>query len=191
MLDFNVIKFLGINTRTGTVFSPLPVRWEFSSPGWVKINTDGAARGYPSLATSGGIFRGSMREFIGVSLHFFMFRLLWLLSFMELYMLWRKFKRWDLLMYALNVILPCFVLRLLLGLLFRGCFVIDGILVLIVVEKSSLGLLIFCEGNVCADKLSNLGFIHRKSFHWYNRLPSSLFLEFFMNKYSLPMYRFC
>jgi len=42
-----------------------------------------------------------------------------------------------------------------------------------------------------ADKLANLGFIHRKSFHWYNRLPASLFLEFFMNRYNLPMYRLC
>ena len=50
---------------------------------------------------------------------------------------------------------------------------------------------IFPEKNACADKLANLGFIHRKSFHWYNRLQSSLFLEFFMNRYSLLMYRFC
>jgi len=50
---------------------------------------------------------------------------------------------------------------------------------------------IFREGNTCADKLANLEFIHRGSFHWYNRLPFSLVLEFFMNKYSLPMYRFC
>jgi len=50
---------------------------------------------------------------------------------------------------------------------------------------------IFREGNVCVDKLANLGFIHRESFYWYNRLPSSMFLEFFMNRYSLPMYRFC
>jgi len=51
---------------------------------------------------------------------------------------------------------------------------------------------IFREGNACADKLVNLRFMHRESFHWYNnRLSSSLFLEFFMNKYSLPMYRFC
>ena len=106
-------------------------------------------------------------------------------------MLWRKLKRWDLLIYGLNVILPWFVLRLLLELMFRGCFVSDGILVLITVGKSSLGLLIFREGNVCADKLANLEFIHRDSFHWYNRLSSSLFLEFFMNRYSLPMYNFC
>jgi len=46
-----------------------------------------------------------------------------------------------------NVWLECdstwFVLRLLLGLMFCGCFVIDGILVLITVGKSGLGLLIF------------------------------------------------
>jgi len=32
---------------------------------WVKINIDGVARGYPGLATCGGIFCGSMMEFIG------------------------------------------------------------------------------------------------------------------------------
>jgi len=58
MLDFNVIKFFGINTRTGKFLHPLLVRWEFPSPGWVKINTDGAARGYPGLTTCGGIFVG-------------------------------------------------------------------------------------------------------------------------------------
>ena len=50
---------------------------------------------------------------------------------------------------------------------------------------------IFREGNACADKLANLGFIHRESFHWYNRLPASLFLELVMNRYNLPMYRLC
>jgi len=65
MLDFNVIKVFCINTRTGKVLRPLPVRWEFPSPGWVKINTDGVARGYPGFATCGCIFRESMREFIG------------------------------------------------------------------------------------------------------------------------------
>ena len=76
--------------------------------------------------------------------------------------------------------------------MFRGCFVIDGIIVLITVGKSSLGVThIFREGNACADKLVNLQFIHRESFHWYNRLPYSLFLEFFMNRYNLPIYHFC
>jgi len=43
MLDFNVIKFFYINTRTG-ISRPLSVIWEFPLPGWVKINIDGAAR---------------------------------------------------------------------------------------------------------------------------------------------------
>jgi len=37
----------------------------FPSSGWVKINTDEVA-GISRLATCGGIFRGSMEEFIGV-----------------------------------------------------------------------------------------------------------------------------
>jgi len=45
MLDFNVIKFFGINTRSGKVICPFPVRWKFLSPGCVKINIDGAIRG--------------------------------------------------------------------------------------------------------------------------------------------------
>jgi len=32
MLDFNVIKFFGINTRIGKVLCPFPVRWKFRSP---------------------------------------------------------------------------------------------------------------------------------------------------------------
>jgi len=63
-VDFNVLKFFGINTRSGKVLSPLPVRWEFPSPGWVKINIDGAARGSPGFSTCVGIFRGSVGEFI-------------------------------------------------------------------------------------------------------------------------------
>jgi len=37
---------------------------EFLSPSWVNI--DGISKGYPRLATCGGIFHGSMGEFIGV-----------------------------------------------------------------------------------------------------------------------------
>jgi len=66
MLNFNVIKFFGINTCTGKVLRLCPVRWEFRSPGWVKINTDEADRGYTGFATCGDIFRGSMGKFIGV-----------------------------------------------------------------------------------------------------------------------------
>jgi len=58
-------------------------------------------------------------------------------------MLWKKLKSWILLMSGWNVTLSWFVLRLLLRQMFIGGFVIDEIFVLIIVEKSGLGLLIF------------------------------------------------
>ena len=58
-------------------------------------------------------------------------------------MLLKKLKRWILLIYDLNVILPWFVLHLVLGLMFLGCFVIGETLVLITVGKSDLGFLTF------------------------------------------------
>jgi len=35
MMNFNVIKFFGINTRIGKVLRPLPIRQEFPTPGRV------------------------------------------------------------------------------------------------------------------------------------------------------------
>ena len=58
-------SFFNINTPTGKVLHPLPVRWEFPPPGWVKINTVGAVRGYLGLTTCGGISHESMKDFIG------------------------------------------------------------------------------------------------------------------------------
>jgi len=113
-----VLKFFGINTRTSKILRPLPVSREFPSPHWVKINTDEAARGYPGLAACGSIFRGVWGSLLELSLRFLTFRLLWLLNFMELYMLWRKLKSWVLLMSGWNVTLSWFVMRLLLGQMF-------------------------------------------------------------------------
>jgi len=57
-------------------------------------------------------------------------------------------------------------------------------------KRSGLWLFIFLVKEN-TDKLADLGFIHKESFHWYNKLPSSQLLEFFINMYSLHMYRFC
>ena len=106
-----------INIYNDKVISSFSVQWKFSSLSWIKINTDGVATGSLDLATCDDIFRKSMREFIG---DFYTF-LFWLLSYMKLYMFLSKFKRWVLLVYDLNVILPWFV--------------IGGTLVLITVRK--------------------------------------------------------
>ena len=142
MFNFNVLKSFGINIRTGKVLRPLPVRWEFPSPGCVKINTDGLLGDILVLLLAEVFFVRVWGNLLELFLRFLKFRLLWLLSFMGLYMLWRKLKRWGLLMSGWNVILLWFALRLLLGQMFLGCFVIDGMFVLITVGKLGLRLLI-------------------------------------------------
>ena len=136
MFDFNVLKFFDINTRSDKVLHPPPIRWEFPSPGWVKINNDSVTRGYLGFAACGGIL-------LVVSLLSLIFRLLWLLSFRELYRPFMKLKRWVLLVYDLNVILPWFVLHLLLWLRFLGFFIIGGTLAFISMGKSDVGFLTF------------------------------------------------
>jgi len=193
MLDFNVIKFFGIKTRSGNVLRPLPVRWKFPSPGWVKINTNGVAKGYPGLATCGGIFRGSMREFIGDFSAFLEVQTALVAEFYGVIHAMEEAQKMGLTSVWLEcdsaLVCDAFTARTNASWMFRRnrrntCLNFCGTIRFRVTH-------IFREGNVCADKLVNLGFIHRESFHWYNRLPYSLFLEFFMNRYSLPMYRFC
>jgi len=173
MFDFNVLKFYDINTRNGKVVHPLLL-------GVLLI-----------LLLVAVFFMGVWGSLLVVFLLSLIFRLLWLLSFMKLYMSLKKLKILVLLVYDLNVILPWFVLHLLLGLMFLGFFIIGGNTCLDYCGKIRFRIShIFHEGNACADQLANLGFIHRKQFHWYNRLPSSLFLEFSINRYRLSKYRF-
>ena len=174
MLDFNVIKFFVIMTHSGKVLRPLLIRWKFPSRGWVKINIDGTATGYPGIATCGGIFHGSMGEFIGAFSAFLEVQTALVAEFYGVIQAMEEAQKMGL----INVWLECDSALVCAGFNFCGTirFRVTHI---------------FREGNVCADKLANLGFIHIESFHWYNRLPASLFLEFFMNRYSLPMYRFC
>jgi len=136
--------------------------------------------GYPGLATCGSIFRGSMREFIALVVEFY--RVIYAM---------KKTQKMDL----TNVWLECdfalvsgaFTTRTKVSWMIRNwwntCLNYCG-------KIRFKATHIFREGNTCADKLANLGFIHRDYFHWYNRFPSSLFLEFFMNRYSLRICRF-
>ena len=96
MLNFNVIKFFGISTRSGKVFRPLLVRWEFPSPGLVKINTDGVAGDILVLLLVEVFFVGVWGSLLMLSMCFLKFRLLWMVNFMELYMLRRKLKKMGL-----------------------------------------------------------------------------------------------
>ena len=93
MLDFNVIKFFGINTHSGKVLRPLPVRWEFPSLGWVKINADGAARGILVCLLMG--------EFIGAFSAFLEVHTTMVLEFYGVIHAMEEAQRWGLLMSGL------------------------------------------------------------------------------------------
>jgi len=75
MIDFSLIKFVGINTCNGKVLRPLPVRWEFPSPSWVKSNTDGDARVIQVLPLVEVFFVGVWGSLLELSLCFLTFRL--------------------------------------------------------------------------------------------------------------------
>jgi len=74
-----------------------------------------------------------MREFIGAFPAFLEVQTALVAEFYGVIHVMEEAQRWGLLMSGWNMILFWFVLRLLLGLMFLGCFVIDGILVLITV----------------------------------------------------------
>jgi len=162
MLDFNVIKFFGINTRTGKVLCPRPVRWEFPSPSWVKINIDGAARGYPGLATCGGIFSGSMGEFIGAFSMFLEVQIVMVDEFYGVIHAMEKAQKIGLTKVWLEcdftLVCVAFTVRTNSPWMLRNqwntCLNYCGKIRFKVTH-------IFREGNVCADKLANLEFTHR------------------------------
>jgi len=186
MFNFNVLKFFGINTHTGKVLRPLHVRWKFPSPSWVKINTDGATKGYLGLAACGSIFCGSMWEFIGALSMFLDVQTVLAAKFYGVIYALEEAQKLGLTNVRLecDYVLVCaaFTVRINVHWMLRNRWNTY----LNYCGKIRFRIThIFREGNVCADKLANLGFIHTKSFHWYNRHPSSLFLKFFI------MYHFC
>jgi len=141
-----VIKFFSINTRTGKVLRPLPIRWKFPSLGWVKINNDGAAKGYSGLATCGGIFHGSMGKFIEASSAFLEVQTVLVAEFYGIIHAMKEAQKMG------------FTARTNVPWMFRNqwntCLNYSRKIRFRVTH-------IFREGNACADKLANLRFIHR------------------------------
>jgi len=147
---------------------------------------------YVILATCGGIFRGSMGKFIGTFSAFLDVQIALVAEFYGVIYALEEAQKLGL----TNVGLECdsalvcvaFTARKNVPWMLRNrwntCINYCGKIRFRVTH-------IFREWNACINKLTNLGFIPRESFHWYNKLPSSRFLEFFINSYSLPMYRFC
>ena len=151
-----MIKFFCINTRTSKVLRPLPDRWEFPSPGWVKISTDGAARGYYGLATCACIFRGSMGEFIGAFSAFLEVQTSMVVEFYVVIHAMKEAQKIGLtnvwLEYDSTLVCVAFTARTNVLWMLRNrwntCLNYYGKIRFRVTH-------IFREGNVCADKLAN------------------------------------
>ena len=82
--------------------------------------------------------------------------------------------------------------------MFRGCFVIDGILVLIIVGKSSLGLLIFFGNGMCVliswliyDLFIESHFIGIIDFHLGFCLVSHILILLYFLSFFLLIIFFC
>ena len=67
--DLLVLKNLGVSLHPNPSPNIIPVRWLPPPPDWIKVNTDGAARGAPGPSGCGGIFR-NYRGFVKGSFAF-------------------------------------------------------------------------------------------------------------------------
>jgi len=55
IIDFSYLKFFCIFTHCWKEISSIQIIWEFPNVNWVKVNTNGAARGCPSFSAYAGI----------------------------------------------------------------------------------------------------------------------------------------
>ncbi|CAN6572428.1 unnamed protein product [Malus baccata var. baccata] len=65
ILDRQLLVSLGISPNSCKAPSIVPVRWHPPHFSWVKVNTDGLAKGNPGPAACGGVFRDSAGYFLG------------------------------------------------------------------------------------------------------------------------------
>lgn len=61
--EFNLLNSLMVKGHPKKQIHIKQVLWIAPSPGWIKVNTDGAAHGSPGVAASGGLFRDSRGQF--------------------------------------------------------------------------------------------------------------------------------
>lgn len=63
--ELTILKSLRVTGHPGKALTILQVDWRPPPCGWIKVNTDGAARGTPGHAGGGGIFRDRSGAILG------------------------------------------------------------------------------------------------------------------------------
>lgn len=188
--ELRILKAFQVNGHVGWAPSIKEVLWSPPPSHWVKCNTDGAARGAPSLSACGSISRGHRASTMGCfsanlgisySLHAeFMGAIL----AMELAITngWNNFWLECDSQLVVSAFKSSAGVPWTLANRSNNCIAHTQSMNFIVTH-------IFREGNICVDRLTAHG-LHIQGFMWWDIIPSFVREDFFRNRFSLPSYRF-
>ncbi|KAF1862641.1 hypothetical protein Lal_00013402 [Lupinus albus] len=186
--NFVILREFKVNQNFQRAPRIQEVVWKAPQTGWIKINTDGAAHGSPSLAGGGCIFRyctgnyrGGFAAFFGIKDSIFAESQAAIMA-IEI----GNKKGWN------DIWLECdFALVVDI---FEGRGVVPWRLMnswlRCIHEISSMRFIvihIFREGNTCADRLVVFG-VTSKVYTWWDVIPRFIFEEFNKNRLGIPNY---
>ncbi|XP_004304923.1 PREDICTED: putative ribonuclease H protein At1g65750-like [Fragaria vesca subsp. vesca] len=191
VLDARLLAFLGVAPKGGKAPRIQHVLWQPPFFPWIKVNTDGLAKGNPSPAACGGVFRDASGGFLGS----FCQSLGWKTSFYsELYAVILAIeiahdKGWVYLWLESDSVsvVACFSSKSFsppwnLRVRWNNCLSI-------IRQMNFRCSHIFREGNMVADKMANLG-LSNASFTWYDNPPTELHGFLQADYLGIPNYRF-
>ncbi|CAL0327859.1 unnamed protein product [Lupinus luteus] len=190
MMEFLTLRTFNVHPNHGLAPQISEVIWLSPTQGWIKVNTDGAAKGAPGHAGGGAIFRDNKGHLLGCfatyygiqsSLHV---ELLTAIIAVQI----AKNKGWTHLWLETDstTVLQIFTNNLQLPWRLRNIWYQCNETLRILNFRISH---IFREGNYCADQLANYR-VASKIDSWWNTIPSFLSNSFARNKLLLPSYRF-
>ncbi|XP_019435871.1 PREDICTED: uncharacterized protein LOC109342316 [Lupinus angustifolius] len=188
--EFMMLRAFRVHPKYTMAPIIMEVRWLLPNPGWVKINTDGAAHSSPGHARGGGIFRDCFGEMLGCfaiymniqdSLYAELFA-----SILAIAM--AKWKGWSVVWLECDSSMVVDI--------FKGKFQVPWKLrnswskccrILNVLNFRVYH--IYREGNTCVDKLASFR-VNSMVNSWWNSTPSFLLHEYNRNRLLLPNYSF-
>lgn len=188
--EFSILKAFAITCHPRK--APRVIEVDCLPPpcGWIKANTDGAAKGSPGHATGGGIFRdrsgavlGCFAAYYGISWSLYA-ELLAAMTSIEI----AHQRGWSKLWLECNssLVVQAFsnvdLVPLRLRNKWRNCLCLVSNMIFRVSH-------IYREVNACADKLASFGVVSR-CFTWWDLVPNFIRDEFFRNRFNLPSYKF-
>ncbi|XP_019431828.1 PREDICTED: uncharacterized protein LOC109338930 [Lupinus angustifolius] len=190
MTEFSILKAFNVTCHYNKAPSILEVIWNLPAPGWVKINSDGAAKGFPGHTGGCAIFKDNIGSCLGCFASYFNIQdSLYAEVLAAILAIQTAFsKGWHL------VWLECdssWVVEI-----FRGSMAVPWKLSNLMLKCRNTMLAmqikishIYREGNICADKLANYGVTSRCD-SWWTSLPTFILPDFHRNRLLLPNYRF-